>query len=172
MKTSNNLVTLLRKLDSKLQDEECLIICGGMAVALAFGGKRATIDIDVIAPVPLSDPLRAAVKNVAKETGADPDWLNDSAKGFASYLPVGWEKRLVSVALGLKKIKLMSLGKPDLIMMKLKAARERDITDIKTLSIDQNDIQIIRKNLERIDRFDKKTTLFIKLLLEEWGYHV
>ena len=63
----------------------------------------------------------------------------------------------------------MSLGKPDLIMLKLKAARERDFADIQTLGIDKNDVEIILKNLERIYRFDKKTTLFIKLLLQEWG---
>jgi hypothetical protein len=54
-------------------------------------------------------------------------------------------------------------------MLKLKAARERDFADIQTLGIDKNDVEIILKNLERIDRFDKKTTLFIKLLLQEWG---
>jgi hypothetical protein len=169
MKDKTSLLYLLRKLDDILETEEQLILCGGMAVALVFGGTRNTIDLDVIAPVPLSESLKNTVKEVAKKTGADPEWLNDSCKGFASYLPVDWEKRLIPIDLGLKKLSLMSLGKPDLIMLKLKAARERDFADIQTLGIDKNDVEIILKNLERIDRFDKKTTLFIKLLLQEWG---
>lgn len=172
MKNRDNLLSLLSILDKQIESEEFLIICGGMAVALAFGGTRRTLDIDVIAPVPLSETLKQAVKKVAKKTGADPEWLNDSAKGFASYLPVDWEKRLVPIDLGLKKLKLRALGKPDLIMLKLKAGRERDFADIKTLGMTVDDVKIILKNLERIDRFDKKATLFIKLLLEEWGLHV
>jgi len=172
MKKHSNPLFLLQDLDKHLESEELLIICGGMAVTLAFGGTRATVDIDVIAPVPLSETLKQTIKKVAKKTGADPEWLNDSAKGFASYLPVGWEKRLVPIDLGLEKLKLLALGKPDLIMLKLKAGRERDFADIKTLGLTLDDVKIILKNLERIDHFDKKTTLFIKLLLEEWGFHV
>ncbi|MBF0106485.1 MAG: hypothetical protein HQM16_14305 [Deltaproteobacteria bacterium] len=170
MSKNANIIKLLKKLDGTLQFEESLIICGGMAVTLAFGGLRTTLDVDVIAPVPLSKNIKEAVKMVAKETGADTAWLNDSAKGFASYLPVGWEKRLIDINLGFKKLKIKSLGKPDLLMLKLKAARERDIADIKTLGINRNDVDIIFENLKRIDRFDKKTSLFIKLQLEEWGF--
>lgn len=164
-----NILALLKKLDRRLEQEERLIICGGMAIALAFGGKRQTQDLDVIAPVPISRPLLEQVKLVAEEEGVDPDWLNDACKGYASYLPAGWIERLIPVKLGFKNLKISSLGKPDLLMLKLKAARERDLADIQTLGIDKNDAKIIIKNLEQISKFDAKTAIAIQLRLEEWN---
>ncbi len=140
-----------------------------MAVALAFKGKRQTQDVDVIAPVPLSESLREKVKKIALEEGLSTEWLNDSCKGYASYLPEGWTERLIPLKLGLKNLKISSLGKPDLLMLKLKAARERDLADIQFLEIGKKDTAIIMKNLERISRFDPKTALHIKLRLEEWN---
>lgn len=163
------IVNLLKELDQALEQNETLILCGGMAVALAFGGTRETHDVDVIAPVPLSKHLLEKVKEVALATGADPDWLNDSPKGFADYLPKGWQQRLVPIALGFKKMTLYSLGKVDLIMLKLKAARERDLEDIRTLKITKEDAEIILENLERVEKFDRKTALIVKLQLEEWN---
>lgn len=164
------LLRLIRLLDLRLTQKERLILCGGMAVALAYGGKRETIDFDIIAPVPLNPKLKTLAKKIADEEGYSDDWLNDSCKGFASYLPQDWEDRLISIDSTFKNIKLFCLGKPDLLMLKLKAAREQDLLDIETIGISQEDVQIISKNLERISKFDNKGALTIKLFLEERGH--
>ena len=138
-----------------------------MAIALAFGGKRETVDFDIIAPVPLNEELKRQAEALAEEKELSPDWLNDGCKGFASYLPIGWEDRLIPIDLGLKNIKLLCLGKPDLLMLKFKAARERDLLDIEIVGVTKNDVEIILENLERISKFDSKGALTIKLMLEE-----
>ncbi len=168
MKKNVEIMRLLNLLDERLEQSERIVLCGGMAVALAFGGKRQTFDLDVLGPLPLSQHLRSKVVEVAKEVGADPEWLNDSAKGFSDYLPIDWEARLIPIDLGLKKLTIHSIGKPDLIMMKLRAARERDLADIETMSITKEDAKIIVTNLDRVEKFDPKVALHIRLQLEEW----
>ena len=168
MKSSIEITKLLHLLDEKLEYPEQIILCGGMAVALAFGGKRQTFDLDVIGPLPLSEHLRKKVIEVAEAEGVDPEWLNDSCKGFVDYIPLGWQKRLIPINIGLSKLTICSLGKPDLIMMKLRAGRERDLADIEMMGITKEDVQIIVENLDRISKFDPKTALNIKLQLEEW----
>lgn len=168
MKKKIEILKLLRLLDQRLEQPERLVLCGGMAVALAFGGKRQTFDLDVIGPLPLSQHLRNKVIEVAKEVGADLGWLNDSVKGFTDYLPVNWESRLIPLDLGLKNLTIHSIGKPDLIMMKLRAARERDLADIEFMAITEEDVRIIVANLERVALFDPKVALHIRLQLEEW----
>jgi predicted nucleotidyltransferase len=164
------IVELLKHLDADLEQGEMLVVCGGMALMLAFGGKRQTFDVDIIAPVPMSGHLKKKVREVAEEFGVDPLWLNDSAKGFASYLPEGWETRLVEIKLGFKRLKLFSIGRPDLIMLKLKAGRAKDIADVKDMKMTEEEAEIVLSNLERVAVFDNKAALTVKLLLEEWGF--
>lgn len=168
--SNKGLLAILKKLDQKLGKRERLILCGGMAVTLAYGGVRQTVDFDIIAPVPLDENLKRLVNVLAEEEGLSSDWLNDSCKGFASYLPIGWEDRLIHLNLGLKNIELFCLGKPDMLMLKLKAARDRDLQDIEVMGIAREDVEIISKNLDRIAKFDNKGALTIKLMLEELGY--
>lgn len=162
---------MLMRLDSKLDKPVRLILCGGGALILAFGSTRSTVDVDIIAPVPLDKHLREKANEVAREMHVSADWLNDGCKGFADYLPRGWQKRLVSIDLGLKQISLFSLGKSDLIMSKLTAGRERDLADLEYLNITQEDADIIYRSLGKISCFDSKTALKIKYYLEESGFN-
>lgn len=170
MERPNKIIELLRHLDEALDQDEKIVVCGGMALMLAFGGKRQTFDVDIIAPLPMSDHLKRKVREVAAAMDVDPQWLNDSAKGFGGYLPTGWEKRLVEVGLGFKRLKLFSVGRPDLIMLKLKAGRAKDISDVKEMNMTRQEALIILSNLERVSVFDEKAALTIRLLLEEWGF--
>ena len=170
MNRPNKIMDLLKHLDAALEQDEMLVVCGGMALMLAFGGKRQTFDVDIIAPVPMSEHLKKKVREVAQELAVDPLWLNDAAKGYASYLPEGWEKRLVEIHLGFKRLKLFSIGRPDLIMLKLKAGRAKDIADVKEMNMTEEEAKIVLSNLQRVSVFDNKAALTIKLLLEEWGF--
>lgn len=62
-----DLLNLLKELDFLLEKPERIILCGGMAVALAFDGNRQTADIDIIAPVPLSQDLKKSIVQVANQ---------------------------------------------------------------------------------------------------------
>jgi predicted nucleotidyltransferase len=170
MKKPDKISELLKHLDGALEQEERLVVCGGMALMLAFGGKRQTFDVDIIAPLPLSDHLKKKVREVAEASDVDPNWLNDSAKGFGGYLPTGWEKRLVEINLGFKRLKLFSVGRPDLIMLKLTAGRAKDISDVKEMKMTKAEADIVLANLERVSVFDSKAALTIRLLMEEWGF--
>ncbi|PIR24925.1 MAG: hypothetical protein COV43_07775 [Deltaproteobacteria bacterium CG11_big_fil_rev_8_21_14_0_20_42_23] len=167
-----DMVHLLKALDKRLSSPERIILCGGGALNLAYGSNRTTIDIDVIAPVPLSAQIKKAALEVARELGAPEDWFNDECKGFADYLPHDWEQRLVLLPLDLKRIEVFSLGKADLLTLKLVAGRERDLQDIEHLGIFQEDVGIILSSLDKIGRFDAKSALKIRLYLEELGYDV
>lgn len=82
MAKGNKITELLKHLDDALEQEERLVLCGGMALMLAFGGTRQTFDVDIIAPLPMSDHLRKKVREVAQTMDVDPLWLNDSAKAL------------------------------------------------------------------------------------------
>jgi hypothetical protein len=60
-----------------------IAVYGGSAIALAWGFRVATRDVDAVVQ---GDPgfLRNAVKRVADEEGWPEDWLNDGVKGFLS----------------------------------------------------------------------------------------
>lgn len=59
-----------------------LCIFGGAAMVLAFDARESTRDVDGIF-VPKQDVVTLA-RQVAKEFGFEPDWLNDGVKGFIS----------------------------------------------------------------------------------------
>jgi hypothetical protein len=162
---------VLMRLDSKLDTPVRLILCGGGALILAFGSERGTIDLDVIAPIPLDKGLREKAVEIANEMDIANDWLNDDCKGFADYLPKGWKGRLIPIDLGLKNISLFSLGKPDLIMLKLAAGRERDLADVESLGITRDDADIIYRNLPQLSCFDGKAALKVQYFLEESGFN-
>lgn len=104
-----------------------LFVVGGAAMAIAYDARRTTTDVDAIF-VP-SAVVREAARDVAKQLGLEPDWLNDGAKGFApgddpDQAPV-FEGRFLSVAVASPRY---------LLAMKLLASRtDRDIDDIKAL---------------------------------------
>lgn len=162
-----NAIELLRDLDEALENESPLIICGGMALALAFGSGRSTFDIDVIAPVPLDKKIKSAVAHVGLIHKMGENWLNDDCKGFGEYLMPGWKERLIPVDLGFKKLKLYSVGKIDLLVLKLRAGRTKDYIDIDHLGITQKESDQIIRRLDLIARFDTATAMRIKLYLEE-----
>ena len=76
----------------------------------------------------------------------------------------------MAVDLGFKKLKLYSLGRPDLIMLKLQAGRAKDISDVREMQMTEDEAAIVLSNLERIAKFDNRAALTIRLLMEEWGF--
>lgn len=104
-----------------------MFVVGGAAMAVAYDARRATRDVDAVF-VPSSE-IREAARQVARELGLDPDWLNDGAKAF---IP-GPDPNRVEVYEG-DHLQVAAASPRFLLAMKLLAARvERDTDDIKQL---------------------------------------
>ncbi len=58
------------------------------------------------------------------------------------------------------------LGREDLLLMKMAALRPRDISDIRAMNPTTAELAFIEEQLERINAFDSKAALRIKLFLE------
>jgi hypothetical protein len=104
-----------------------LFVVGGAAMAIAYGSRTATRDVDAI-----FEPKRvvyAAAKDVAESLGLPDDWLNDAAKAYAPGPDAN--KRFIFEGEGLA----VSAASPEYVLaMKLLASRvDRDVEDIRTL---------------------------------------
>lgn len=76
---------LLSELNDKLasnNDEGYIIIVGGAALALAYGLRTSTHDIDAIFEP--KTRMISYIEEIADEQGIGYDWLNDSVKGFVN----------------------------------------------------------------------------------------
>src|SRR5437763_344285 len=77
----------IRELLNELGDELAsagkvgeLFIVGGAALALAYGGRESTHDIDALFEPKLE--MYDAAATIARRHGLPVDWLNDAMKGF------------------------------------------------------------------------------------------
>lgn len=74
---------LLRDVGERLESRGVqgrLFVVGGAAMALAYGRRRVTRDVDAVFEP--TDVVHAAAREVAVARGLDPDWLNDGVKGL------------------------------------------------------------------------------------------
>lgn len=107
--STNNLDQALTALAGFLEDagaeRESFVVIGGSALISLGLISRTTRDVDIIAgvdaerglvdPRPLSDALRAAAEEVARELQLDPHWLNTGpADQVLAGLPDGFLSRL------------------------------------------------------------------------------
>lgn len=119
------LASLAVELDSRGIQAD-LFLVGGAALAVAYDARRATRDVDAVFE-PKSTVYGAAVA-VADRHGLDPDWLNDAVKGFLHGEDP--EARPVFDRPGLR----VDVASPRyMLAMKLLAARDDDIDDIRDL---------------------------------------
>ena len=104
-----------------------LFVVGGAAMALGYGGREATRDVDAVFE-PKTTIYDAAAR-VAERESLQPDWLNDAMKGFLH--GVDADERVVLEHPALR----VAVASPRyLLAMKLLSARvERDADDIALL---------------------------------------
>jgi hypothetical protein len=60
-----------------------IAIYGGSALMLTYGWRLATKDVDAVFEAD-KQIIRRLARDIAEENDWDPDWLNDSVKGFLS----------------------------------------------------------------------------------------
>lgn len=107
--STENLEQALNALAGFLEEgdapHETLVVVGGLALISLGLISRTTKDVDIMAgidakrglvdPRPMSEALRSAAADVAKEMGLDPHWLNTGpADQLLTGLPEGFLSRL------------------------------------------------------------------------------
>ncbi len=141
-----------------------LFVVGGAAMALGYGAREATRDIDA-----LFEPKTAiadAAESVGERNGLRADWLNDAMKGFLHGNDP--ERRL---ALDLPSLQVFVASPRYLLAMKLLSARiERDADDIAML-LNLAGVTTVNEALDLVeaaygaDRILPKTALLVASLL-------
>jgi hypothetical protein len=159
---------LLQQLNMKLADineNRCLIICGGAALILSNYDKEETADIDLLSPS-RDSLLKKLAEDIAKENhGLRPDWLNPHASIFFTKhnpLPAGWESRLVETFSG-SHLQVRSLSPQDMLFSKIcsHVERELDEDDIRALASSREMFDTAVLEMLKIDTFKNTTTQLI-----------
>lgn len=115
------LLEYLRTVDARMERSGVVTIIGGAALALAYGYRRATHDIDLWGRPPPS-VLRAA-------TGAGRllGWSIPMAPAGVADPPINFEDRLLALDLDLVRLQVQVPERHDLVLMKLVRGYEHDV---------------------------------------------
>ena len=122
--------SLFDELAARLPPDEApsiIVITGGALLALR-GIRSATTDIDSISR--LSPVVRTAVAAVAQYRDLDPSWLNNRAQAFT---PATFDESTCELELARAQLVVLGISMRDLFLMKLHAARDRDLEDLERL---------------------------------------
>ncbi|MBI3890446.1 MAG: hypothetical protein HY303_02835 [Candidatus Wallbacteria bacterium] len=163
----DEILAALWQLGELLTQDVEITVAGGAALIVAFKIDRGTADVDAVEAVPRVDQeFRQAVQETAELLELNKHWLNDSAKGFADVLAPDFRKRRLHVG-NFNRLRVYSLGRRDLILMKLFAMRAQDLEDLGLLAPSKEEIGFVRENLERLGRIRADQALRIRLYLEQ-----
>jgi hypothetical protein len=131
-----------------------IVIVGGAAMALTgLLPRRVTVDCDVAlhAPREAWGALERAAAKVAAAQGLPIDWLNPETETLAHRMPDGWRDRATEIG-RYGSIKLVALGRSDLIAMKFIAGRAVDLEDIRALRVTAEEGEFVRTYLRDLER--------------------
>jgi len=144
------------------------IVVGG-AGALILSGEltRATSDCDVIFSNPDMGRLQEDIRAVADNMNLPAGWLNGSIQSYLDILPPDYRTRLKTLpAQG--KLEVAVLNRRDVMVMKLFAARARDLEDIATLQPTSAELEFVRNQLPRLRGIDPARAARLETLLNEY----
>ena len=112
---------------------------------------RTTTDCDVIEvqPAGAEDVLMAAAEAVASERGLPRNWLNTDAQMLRHALPESWRDRAETVFVG-EAMRVMAIGRLDLIRMKVYAGRAQDLDDLRSMRPSSEELDLVDTYLERL----------------------
>lgn len=143
-----------------------IVIAGGSALLLADLVDRETGDGDAIESTPKLSALARDLAAVAEELDFPPDWLNDAVRAHRDLLAVDYRARIIPIGV-FGQLKVSTLGRADLILMKMAAARPRDLDDLRVLKPTVEEIAFVEEQLTRINRSQPRDALKIQLYLEQ-----
>lgn len=133
---------LLRVIGERLAesgDYAELYVIGGGAIALTLDDDRLTYDLDAVIKgrsggrqVESARAVRDAAGQISDEFGLPFDWLNDMAD-FAGFVPAARDDE-AQVLIETETLKVVAAGPTHLLAMKVIAAREKDVDDLRLLA--------------------------------------
>ena len=126
-----------------------LIMGGGGAMILAHGFPQGTTDIDAIPKGASPEILSDLIKEIAKELGIEPDWLNPYFATFSHTLPSDYQLRLKNVFTGDLLI-VEALGKEEMLIMKCFAHRAKDRPHARALLKASVDLDLVFSRIEEL----------------------
>ena len=138
-----------RALDARVEAPVTLIVGGGTAMMLAYGLPVRTTDVDAYPFQGRLEDLAPLLREVARELGLPPDWLNPHFETFAHVLPRDYGSRLKEVFAG-ARLRVMALGVEDLLVMKCFAGREKDVGHARALLRRKPDLGIVERRIEEL----------------------
>lgn len=142
----HELTRFLKSLDKHLSGPRRVVLIGGAAASLAYGITRTTTDVDTIGDIA---ELEEAIQLARLETGLDVPFHSVGTYD-APYL---FEDRLVSIDLGLDKLRIVVPEKHDLVLMKTVRGQENDRDAIQQIA---DKIGVDESTL--VDRFKSEMT--------------
>jgi hypothetical protein len=144
-----SLAAAFRALDARLVRPLTLVVGGGTAMMLAYGLPVRTSDVDAYPASGRLDDIADPIRDVAREVGLAPDWLNPHFETFAHVLPPDYGTRLREVFAG-DRLRVMALGVEDLLVMKCFAGREKDVGHARALLRRGPDLGIVERRIEEL----------------------
>jgi hypothetical protein len=126
-----------------------LVVGGGTAMMLAHGLAVRTADVDAYPVSGRLDDLGPVIREVGREVGLAPDWLNPHFETFAHVLPADYGSRLREVFAG-ERLRVVALGVEDLLVMKCFAGREKDVGHARALLRLRPDLSIVERRIEEL----------------------
>jgi len=142
------LLLALASLDGRMEARAHLVVGGGAAMVATYDHPLATRDVDAMAvkgSVRISDLERPA-REVARELGLEPDWLNPYFETYAAVLPADYGSRLRPIYRG-ELLRVDSLGPEDLLVMKCFAGRDKDLSHARRLMRIAGDLEIVDRQM-------------------------
>jgi predicted nucleotidyltransferase len=143
------LTDAFRRLDGRLDRPVTLVVGGGTAMMLAYGLPVRTSDVDAYPVAGRLDDFAPAIRQVAREIGLAPDWLNPHFETFAHVLPADYGARLRDVFQG-GRLRVAALGVEDLLVMKCFAGREKDVGHARALLRRRPDLGLVERRIEEL----------------------
>ena len=108
-----------------------IYIAGSAPLLMAHRRSRTTMDVDALEIDP-REPVLESARAVAREQGLPDDWLNDQIR-FVPILPPRQDPR-AEVLFDSEFLVVTGASPAHILAMKVRAARSRDLEDIKLLA--------------------------------------
>ena len=86
---------------------------------------------------------------IAKKLGLDRHWLNHLSQGFAYKLPEGWRERRRHLG-DFSLLKVYYIDRLDFIVLKVLAARDKDIADLLRVGVTPQEAEFVRQHAQRL----------------------
>jgi hypothetical protein len=137
--------------EKKLRPQVLLIMGGGGAMVLAHDFPLSTTDIDAVPRGIEFADLDPYVKSVAEELDLPVDWLNPYFSSFSHVLSPGFMEDTI-VVFDQPALKVVALGKTDMLIMKCFAHRRKDVGHGRALVRGGADLDRVESRIEELLR--------------------